>query len=59
MSLRELVTGNDACTPDDGAGPSNAFAGLANTLLGTSSKQQERLSEVAHPVKLLEVGFAL
>lgn len=49
MSLRDLVTGNDACTPDDGAGPSNAFAGLANSLLGSSSqKQQERLSEVRH-----------
>lgn len=46
MSLRDLVTGSDACTPDDGAGPSNAFASLANTLLGNSSKQQERLSEV-------------
>lgn len=46
MSLRDLVTGNDACTPGDGAGPSNAFAGLANTLLGTSSKEQERLREV-------------
>ena len=46
MSLRDLVTGSDACTPDDGAGPSNAFAGLANNLLGSSSKDQERLREV-------------
>ena len=46
MSLRDLVTGSDVCTPDDGAGPSNAFAGLANNLLGSSSKDQERLREV-------------
>ena len=41
-----MVTGSDACTTNEGAGPSNAFAGLANTLLGTSSKDQERLKEV-------------
>ncbi len=41
-----MVTGSDACTTNDGAGPSNAFAGLANTILGTSSKDQERLKEV-------------
>ena len=46
MSLREMVTGNDACTPEGGAGPSNAFSGLANNLLGNSSKAQERLKEV-------------
>ena len=45
-SLRDLVTGSDACNPGDGAGPSNAFAGLANNILGTSSKDQERLREV-------------
>lgn len=46
MALRDMVTGSDACTTNDGAGPSNAFAGLANTILGTSSKDQERLKEV-------------
>ena len=48
MSLRGFVTGGDACTPSDGsgAGPSNAMAGLANTLLGGSGKQQEQLREV-------------
>ena len=46
MSLRDLVTGSDSCSAGDGAGPSNAFAGLANSILGTSSKDQERLREV-------------
>lgn len=49
MSLRGFVTGGDACTPSDGsgAGPSNAMASLANTLLGGSSKTQEQLREVS------------
>ena len=46
MSLRELVTGNDVCSPGDGEGPSNAIAGLANTLVGRYGKEQERLREV-------------
>ncbi|KAK9837124.1 hypothetical protein WJX81_004650 [Elliptochloris bilobata] len=47
MALRELVTGNDACTPaEGGAGPSNAMASLADSLLGRSSKVQERLREL-------------
>ena len=51
-SLRDLVTGSDACNPGDGAGPSNAFAGLANNILGTSSKDQERLREVRIPLSI-------
>ena len=47
MAFRELVTGSDACTPaDGGAGPSNAMASLADSLLGRSSKAQERPREV-------------
>ena len=47
MSLRGFVTGGDACTPSDGgAGPSNAMASLANSILGGSSKTQEQLREV-------------
>ena len=50
MAFRELVTGNDACMPaDGGAGPSNAMASLADSLLGRSSKAQERLREVCSP----------
>ena len=49
MALRDFVTGSDACTPGDGAGPSNAAGALANTLLGRASKQQERLREVSTP----------
>ena len=47
MALRDFVTGNDMCTPDEGAGPSNAAATLANSLLGRSAKDQERLREVS------------
>lgn len=43
--MREFVTGSDACTTD-GAGPSNAVAGLASTLLGTQSKARQQLQEV-------------
>ena len=46
MALRDFVTGSDMCTPDEGAGPSNAAAALANSLLGRSAKDQERLREV-------------
>ena len=47
MSLRELATASDVCTPaDDGAGPSNALSSFTNTLLGRSTKHQERLREV-------------
>lgn len=46
MALRDFVTGSDMCTPDEGAGPSNAAATLANSLLGRSAKDQERLREV-------------
>lgn len=47
MALRDFVTGNDMCAPDEGAGPSNAAATLANSLLGRSAKDQERLREVS------------
>lgn len=48
MSLRDLVTGSDMCTPSgaDGAGPSNAMGSLVNNLLGGASKTQEQLREV-------------
>ena len=46
MALRDFVTGSDMCTPDEGAGPSNAAATFANSLLGRSAKDQERLREV-------------
>lgn len=45
MSLRGAVTGADSCTAN-GAGPSNAVAGLADTLLGTASKTRSQLHEV-------------
>ena len=51
MALRDFVTGSDMCTPDEGAGPSNAAATLANSLLGRSAKDQERLREVNFSVQ--------
>lgn len=50
MALRDFVTGSDMCTPDEGAGPSNAAATFANSLLGRSAKDQERLREVSAAV---------
>jgi hypothetical protein len=59
MSLRELVTASDICTPSDGgAGPSNALGSLADTLLGRSAKQKERLSEVSGVRKDSHAGRA-
>lgn len=50
MSLRDIVSGSDACTADgDGAGPSNAMGALVNNLLGGTSKQHEQLREVSNP----------
>jgi hypothetical protein len=43
--LRDTVTGTDGCTAN-GAGPSNPLSGIADTLLGTSSKTRSRLHEV-------------
>eukprot|EP00887_Chlorella_sp_A99_P004578 scaffold4.g4578.t1 len=44
--LRSFVTGQDACGPSDGAGPSNAAASLADALLGRGAKQQAQLREL-------------
>lgn len=50
--LRDLVTGADACTPSDGAGPSNAASSLADALLGRRAKTQAQLQEVgARPAR--------
>jgi hypothetical protein len=53
MSLRDLVTGSDMCTPSgDGAGPSNAMGALVNSLLGGAGKTQEQLREVCRSALL-------
>lgn len=45
MSLRDLVSGGDVCTPSDVGGPSNAVGTLTNALLG-KSKVQDSVLEV-------------
>eukprot|EP00192_Tetraselmis_astigmatica_P006655 CAMPEP_0117683932 /NCGR_PEP_ID=MMETSP0804-20121206/20753_1 /TAXON_ID=1074897 /ORGANISM="Tetraselmis astigmatica, Strain CCMP880" /LENGTH=738 /DNA_ID=CAMNT_0005494737 /DNA_START=148 /DNA_END=2364 /DNA_ORIENTATION=+ len=44
-TMRDLVSGSDACTPNDGAGPSNALSSLVDNFLGTA-KTQEQLHEL-------------
>ncbi|XWS11457.1 hypothetical protein CRYUN_Cryun38cG0084500 [Craigia yunnanensis] len=47
MSMRELVTGGAACAvPASSSSSSNPLGALANTLIGSSSKTQERLKEI-------------
>ncbi|XP_031257553.1 peroxisome biogenesis protein 5 isoform X2 [Pistacia vera] len=45
MAMRELVSGGAAC-PAPGSSSSNPLGTLANALIGTSSKTQERLKEI-------------
>nr|GMC69972.1 peroxisome biogenesis protein 5 [Ipomoea batatas] len=45
MAMRDLVTGGAACAVP-GSSSSNPFGALANTLIGSSSKTQERLKEI-------------
>ncbi|KAF3774270.1 Peroxisome biogenesis protein 5 [Nymphaea thermarum] len=47
MALRDLVSGGAACAvPGSSSSSSNPFGALANTILGSSSKTQERLNEL-------------
>ncbi|GAV69382.1 TPR_2 domain-containing protein/TPR_11 domain-containing protein [Cephalotus follicularis] len=49
MAMRELVTGGAACAVPGGAGSSsssNPLGALANALIGSSSKTQDRLKEI-------------
>nr|DAD29004.1 TPA_asm: hypothetical protein HUJ06_030472 [Nelumbo nucifera] len=46
MSMRDLVSGGAACAVPGSASTSNPLGALANTLLGSSSKTQERLKEL-------------
>jgi peroxin-5 len=46
MSMRDIVSGSDMCTPSDVAGPSNAMGAFVNTLLGNAGKAQEQIREV-------------
>ncbi|KAL5729687.1 Peroxisomal membrane signal receptor PTS1 [Ranunculus cassubicifolius] len=47
MAMRELVTGGAACAvPGSSSSSSNPIGALANTLLGSSSKTQERINEL-------------
>ncbi|XP_011000400.1 PREDICTED: peroxisome biogenesis protein 5 [Populus euphratica] len=46
MAMRELVTGGAACAVPGSSSSSNPFGALANALIGSSSKTQERLKEI-------------
>ncbi|EEF27074.1 peroxisomal targeting signal type 1 (pts1) receptor, putative [Ricinus communis] len=46
MSMRELVSGGAACAVPGSSSSSNPLGALANNLLGSSSKTQERLKEI-------------
>ncbi|XP_075477395.1 peroxisome biogenesis protein 5-like [Primulina tabacum] len=46
MAMRELVTGAAACAVPGSSSSSNPFGALANVLVGSSSKAQERLREI-------------
>lgn len=62
MSLRDLVTGSDMCTPSgEGAGPSNAMGALVNNLLGGASKTHQQLREasISPPAQMPDTGANL
>ncbi|KAH9616633.1 hypothetical protein KSS87_003213 [Heliosperma pusillum] len=46
MAMRDLVSGGAACSVPGSSSSSNPLGALANTLLGSSSKTQERLKEI-------------
>ncbi|XP_042497602.1 peroxisome biogenesis protein 5-like [Macadamia integrifolia] len=46
MAMRELVTGGGACVVPGSSSSSNPLGAFANTLLGSSSKNQERVKEL-------------
>ncbi|GER52742.1 peroxisomal targeting signal 1 receptor [Striga asiatica] len=46
MAMRELVSGGAACAVPGSSSSSNPLGALANALIGSSSKTQERLREI-------------
>ncbi|KAI4321758.1 hypothetical protein MLD38_035105 [Melastoma candidum] len=46
MAMRDLVTGGAACAVPGSSGSANPLGALANALIGSSSKNQERLNEI-------------
>ncbi|CAN0922892.1 Peroxisome biogenesis protein 5 [Linum grandiflorum] len=46
MAMRELVSGGAACAVPGSSSASNPLGALANALIGSSSKTQERLNEI-------------
>ncbi|CAM8985331.1 unnamed protein product [Rhodiola kirilowii] len=46
MAMRDLVTGGAACADPGSTSSSNPLGALANALVGSSSKTQERLNEI-------------
>ncbi|XP_021735517.1 peroxisome biogenesis protein 5-like [Chenopodium quinoa] len=46
MAMRDLVTGGASCNDSGSSSSSNPLGSLANALIGSSSKTQERLKEI-------------
>ncbi|KAJ7963468.1 peroxisome biogenesis protein 5 [Quillaja saponaria] len=46
MAMRELISGGAACAVPGSSSTSNPLGALANSLIGSSSKTQERLKEI-------------
>ncbi|CAO2833400.1 unnamed protein product [Amaranthus hypochondriacus] len=46
MAFRDLVTGGDSCTVPGSSSSSNPLGSLANALIGSSSKTQDKLKEI-------------
>lgn len=58
MAMRELVTGGAACAVPGSSSSSNPLGSLANALLGSSSKTQERLREIPASTAIPSDGSA-
>ncbi|XP_052207831.1 peroxisome biogenesis protein 5 isoform X2 [Diospyros lotus] len=49
MAMRDLVTGGAACAVEGSSSSSNPLGALANALIGSSSKTQDKLKEIPTP----------
>ncbi|KAL6999002.1 Peroxisomal membrane signal receptor PTS1 [Sarracenia purpurea var. burkii] len=56
MAMRDLVTGGAACAVPGSSSSPNPLGALANALIGSSSKTQERLKEIPTPATTTSHG---